>query len=525
MPARVKPRFLILIAAAAAALAIAGCGGSGGSSGSSSDPATLAPPKAPVYVEATLNPQGTLKSDLESLAKQVAGIDNVGELIVTELEESAQAAGKPFDYAKEVEPWLGEKAGLFLAGYDGNNFQEVGIAVQTTDPGATQQFIDENYESENGEPPKEGSYEGVDFKLEGEEQAIGVVGDFLVYAGGEKIFKTMVDASNGESLADESSFANAVAAAPSGSFADVFVDVGGLIGETGNGISPEAKIFLEATGINPEEATAVASLVPGSNQVEIDLSTDLTGKNPQSGDASQLLGSLPGGSLAAFASAEFGKRFGEAIDRIDARGIPGQIEPNELKKGLKASGIDLEGIASSLGDLGVFAQGNTKKNLTGAVVLTTKGSAEATNTVSNIGLFLRATGTPGVTAISGKATGFSVRSPELGSQPLVVAAEGKRIAISYGLAASAQALSAGSSATLAENPAYKEAVAALGGTPISGFVAGSAALQLADSMIPADKRESFGELRPYLSKIGWVAIGSGSSGDLTAAKVIVGLTK
>ncbi|HEV7563085.1 MAG TPA: hypothetical protein VGO24_06240, partial [Solirubrobacterales bacterium] len=102
---------------------------------------------------------------------------------------------------------------------------------------------------------------------------------------------------------------------------------------------------------------------------------------------------------------------------------------------------------------------------------------------------------------------------------------GKRIAISYGLAASAQALSAGSSGTLAENPAYKEAIAALGGTPISGFVAGPAALQLADSMIPADKREGFGELRPYLSKIGYVAIGSGSSGGLTTAKVIVGLTK
>jgi hypothetical protein len=523
MRARVKARFLILIAAAAAALAAAGCGGGGGGSGS--DPASLAPPKAPVYVEATLNPQGTLKSDLESLAKKVAGIDNVGESIATELEESARASGKSFDYAKEVEPWLGEKAGLFLAGYDGNNFQEVGIAVQTSDPGATQKFIDKNYKSANGQPLKEGSYEGVDFKLEGEEQAVGVVGDFFIFAGGEKIFKTMVDASNGESLADESTFSNAIAAAPSGNLAEVFVDVGGLIKETGNGIAPEANVFLEATGIDPEEATAVASLIPGSNQIEIDLSTDLTGKNPQSGDASQLLGSLPGGSFAAFASAEFGKRFGEAIDRIDARGIPGQIEPNELKSGLKASGIDLESIASSLGDLGVFAQGNTKKNLTGALVLTTKGSAEATDTVSNIGLFLRATGTPGVTAISGKATGFSVRSRELGAQPLVVAAEGKRIAVSYGLAASAQALSAGSGATLAENPAFREAVAALGGTPISGFVAGPAALQLADSMIPADKREGFEELRPYLSKIGYVAIGSGSSAGLTTAKVIVGLTK
>ena len=66
-------------------------------------------------------------------------------------------------------------------------------------------------------------------------------------------------------------------------------------------------------------------------------------------------------------------------------------------------------------------------------MLTTENAKEATNTVANIGLLLRATGTPGVTAISGKASGFSVRSAELGAKPLVVAAEGERIAISYGL--------------------------------------------------------------------------------------------
>ena len=47
-------------------------------------------------------------------------------------------------------------------------------------------------------------------------------------------------------------------------------------------------------------------------------------------------------------------------------------------------------------------------------MLTTKGSKEATNTVSNIGLLLRASGTPGITAIGGKASGFSIRGSDLG---------------------------------------------------------------------------------------------------------------
>ncbi len=234
---------------------------------------------------------------------------------------------------------------------------------------------------------------------------------------------------------------------------------------------------------------------------------------------------MPGGSFAALASADFGKRFGEAIDSLDKNGIPGQIPPNELKKTMSAAGIDLEKIAGSIGDVAVFAQGNSERNLTGAVVMETTGSREATNTVSNIGLLLRASGTAGVTALSGKATGFSIRDPELGRQPLVVAARGDRIAISYGLAASAQALSAGGGSTLGDNPEYREAVSALGGTPISGFVNGPAAVALAKNLIPAADAAGFEEAGPYLDKVGYLAIGAGSSGDEATAKLIVGLGK
>ena len=519
-----KTRLLILLAAAVAVLAIAGCGGGGGSS---ADPATLIPPKAPVYIEATVTPQGSLKSNIEALAKNVAGVDDLGALILEEAEKAAAHSEESFDFTKDVEPWLGEKAGLYLESYDGNDFNGYGFAVQSTDNGAAEEFIDKFAKADNGGSLKKSSYEGVEFEVETKDgEALGIVGEFVVFAETEKSFKAMVDASKGESLSEEDSFTSAMDAASSGSLADVFVDIGGLIKETPGTVDPETEAFLEVAGLEPREATAVASLVPGSNQIEIDFASNVSGKNPPSGDASQLLGSLPGGSFAAFASADFGKRFGEAIDRIDAAGIPGQIEPNELKSALSAAGIDLDKVSASIGDLGVFAQGNTEKNLTGAVVLTTKESKEATNTVSSIGLLLRAAGTPGVTAISGKATGFSVRDPELGRQPLVVAAEGDRIAISYGLAASAQALTAGKGATLVEDPAYKEAVAALGSTPIAGFVDGPAALALAANKVAGtDEEEGFEEAKPYLEKIAFAAIGAGSSGELATSKLILGFEK
>jgi hypothetical protein len=520
-----KARLVLMVAAATAALALAAAGCGDGNDGSSSDPASLAPAKSPLYIEAALQPKGEVKSNIETLFEQISGIDTaLGESIVTELESSASASGEDFDFDSEVKPWLGDKGGLFFQGYDGEDFTGYGVAVQTTDTAATQDFIDKQSKSSN-DPVEDGSYEGVDYKIERDDgTTIGVVGDFLAIAEDEKTFKSMVDASEAESLADEDSFSSTVAAASSGSFADVFVDIGGLIDQSGGTIDPEAKQFLDSAGIDPAEATAVASLIPGSDRIEIDFSSDLNGANPPSGDASSLLGSLPADSVAALAATDFGDRFGEALDQIDANGIPGEVPPGKFKSTLGDAGIDVEKIAASIGDLGVFAEGGSEGNLAGAAVLTTTGSKEATDTVSSIGLLLRSTGTPGVTAISGKASGFSIRSADLGPKPLVVAAQGERIAIAYGLPAATRALTADSSQTLADSAAYKEAVKALGGTPISGFVDGPAALKLASALVPPGE-EGFREAKPYLAKIDYLAIGSGSSGERATAKLIAGIGK
>jgi hypothetical protein len=346
----------------------------------------------------------------------------------------------------------------------------------------------------------------------------------LVLAEDERTFKDAVDASGGVSLADADSFSSAMATAPTGSLADVFVDVGGLIDQSGGEIDPEAQQFLDSAGIDPDEATAVASLIPGSDQVEIDFSSDLGGENPPTGDASSLLGSLPGDSVAAVASADFGARFGEALDQIDANGIPGEVPPHEFKSTLNEAGIDVEKIAASIGAIGVFAEGNSEGNLGGAVVLETKDAGEAANTVANIGLLLRVTNTPGVTAIDAKYSGFSVRSADLGPRPLVVLAGGKRIVIAYGPQAAAKALATDRVDPLADNPVYKEAISALGSTPISGFVDGPAALKLAAALVPPGD-DDFREAKPYLTKIDYLAIGSGSSGELATAKLIAGIGK
>jgi hypothetical protein len=518
----VKHRLVLpVLLAALAALLGAGCGGSDGESSAGTGPASVAPATAPVFIDFTVRPEGETKQNIESLAKEIAGVDDLGALIVGELEESAAEDGEELDFGKEIEPWLGDEGGLFLQEYEEEDFEGYGAAVQVTDEGEAREFVDRQVES-GDESVEDGSYEGVDFKVQEDETTVGVFDGLVVFAEDEAIFKSMVDASGGDNLGDAAAYTSAVSEIPDDSAADVFVDIGGLIEEAGNEIDEETELFLDSVGIEPKEATAVASLVPGSKQVEIDLSSNLSGDNPPGGDASELLGSLPATSVAAFASAEFGDRFNEGIDRIDEEGVPSEgIPPRKLKKTLKEAGVDLESIAASIGDVGVYVTGNSESSLGAAMVLEAEDEESAKNTVSNLGLFLRSTGTSGITKITKGASGFSIRSPELGRQPVVVVAKGSRIAIGYGLATTLSSFQE-SSKVLADAAPYKEALDALGGTPISVYVDGGSALKLATALIPPGD-EDFLEAKPYLQKVDYLALGSEASGDLATAKLIVGV--
>ena len=102
------------------------------------------------------------------------------------------------------------------------------------------------------------------------------------------------------------------------------------------------------------------------------------------------------------------------------------MPPNELKRALSQAGIDLEKIAASVGDAAVFVEGNSQSTLGGALVVDREGRDRSRRTRSpTSACCCAAPGMPGVTAVSGKASGFSVRSAGLGAKPLVVAAKGE----------------------------------------------------------------------------------------------------
>ncbi|HVT00236.1 MAG TPA: DUF3352 domain-containing protein [Solirubrobacterales bacterium] len=522
MRVSLKLPVLVLAAVLAAAIVVAGCGGSSGGGG---EPASLAPAKAPVYLEVDLSPEGKTSEEFNELAQNVLGIENVGEFVAEQLEQQALGEGQKFDFEEEVEPWLGEKAGMYLIGYDGDEFDGYGVAIETTDTGEAEEFIEKRVEA-GDEEAEESEFEGHKYYVEPEDESVvGLIGDYLAFGETKANFEEMVKISEaGEGLDGSSKFKTAMEGLESGGIGSVYVDIGGMIEEAKGLIPAETEAFFDLLQIEPKQATAAAAVIPHAEQIELNLSTTLGETTVPSGDATPLLESLPATAVAAFASPDVGKSFGEGIDELDEEGIPGQIGPGELKPALETVGINLDSIAESIGDVGGFVEGASMGSLGGAVVIDTSNAAEAKSTVGNIGLLLRATGTKGVTAIGGKVSGFSIHSAELGRKPVIVGASDDKIVISYGPRAAAQALRSNAK-TLGSTADFEAAKGSLGSTPMTSFVDGRPALRLVDALLSPAEEAKLADARPYLRKISYVGIGSEAKGEATTAKVIVGLRK
>jgi Protein of unknown function (DUF3352) len=515
-----KLLFVSIAAALVAALAVAGCGG--GSGGGGGEPAGVVPKTAPVYLQANLAPDGKTSEALNEVAQTVLGIDNVGEFVAEEIESSALGEGNKVSFEEEIEPWLGEKAGLYLAGYDGDDFHGVGFSIETTDSGEAEEFLEDGIKK-NDDGVEEGEFEGHTY-FEDPESVIGMVGDYLAFSQTRSGFEEMVEAFEGEGLNESELFKEAMDNAPDEGIGSVYVDIGGLIEETKSVLPEETEAFFDLLQVEPKKATAVATVIPHSEQLELDVSSNLGESTPEAGDATDALEALPATATLAFASSEFGKSFSEGLEEFSKKGVPGQLEPGELSAAFEQMGINVKTLGESFGDLSGFVEGTNEANLGGAVVIETKDATEAKNMVADIGLLLRATRTPGVTAVNGEVSGFSVRIPDLGPNPLVVGSAGEKIVIAYGPKAAAQALR-GQAKTLGSTPGFEAAKESLGSTPMTAFVDGGPMLALVESMLSPEEAAELEEARPYLEKIDYLGIGAESEGDTQTAKLIIGLTK
>lgn len=520
MNSRLRLSVALSTAAAAAVLAF-GCGGGGGDSGSSvADPATAAPADTPVFIDATVRPAGDQKTSIEDLVSKVTdGKVDPGSALIKQIDQSiaSDPQTKGITYEDDIAPWLGEKVGISLSDFDGQNFNGVGATLQVTDTGAAGDFYDKIKDQKD---VTSGTYKGFDYtSSSGDSGTFGVVDNFFVIGQDLATYKSIVDTiQGGDSLDADTGYKDALATASDSSVADVYVDVGGLIKAAGSQVDPQILKFYNALGVDFSNSTAFASLVPSSDKVEMDISTDAGTGLYSSGDPSKLLGSFPQDSFAAFASADVGKQITKALDGIDKVGFPPEVPPGALKSALARAGVNLGQITSRIGDVGVFVDGSSIVNIGGALVVTSGSAKDASDSVNQITVLLKKSGARGFSVLKGR-TGFQVLDPQL-PRPLVVTATGDRIAIGLGLPQTLKAATA-SGPTLASDPTFKEAESALGDSKIAGFV--NLAPIAAFAQLAGDP--SVQQALPYLQKFSYLAFGSGTSGKFTTSKIILALGK
>jgi hypothetical protein len=504
--------FLALAAAAAAAaMLLVACGGDDGGGG---DPAALVPAGTPVYIEGSIRPQGELKSDTEAAIATVSGFEDPAarlvELIDRQLEEDTNLT-----YEEDIEPWLGERGAVAVTSFTDDD--AFALIVQTTDSGAAEEFLATAAETESD--VREESYEGNDYEVDQDGFAVGIVDDFLVGAP-EPVFRRVVDASDGDALADDSTFNDALEAAPEGSLVDAYVGIEDAIRAAGEQVDAAGLGAVESVLGDLSGKTVLASLIPSRDRIELEISTNV--EVPfDPGDVSELLGSLPAAAWGAFGVADLGAAIAQGFDQAEAAGLPRELLEGQLRE----AGIDLQrDILDWPEDLALFVEGTDLRSLGGAAIVTSADPAASKRAIEKLVSAALAEGEPGVRRLRVPGgVGLQARDrDELGPKALRLIASGDRVVLGYGAEATQRALRGGGQ-TLSGSEQYRRATGALGeGVELTGFVSIGPILELADAL-GATEDSDYAEVRPYLARLSYLVFGSGTEGDEAVTRIVVGL--
>lgn len=472
-----------ILVAGLSALVLSACGGSSGDSGAA-ELAKFAPADSTVFVEGSVQPDSELASNVDAMTDTLAGV-NIGDLIKENINSSGDV-----DFDADVQPWLGQDAGVFLSfdpatlapetdglssftstGSGANSYMDTtdagekfGLVIQTTDPEAAQSFIDKQAESDG--MSGEGEYEGFSYKISASDgTTVGIVDDHVIIGSSEAEFKAAVDASKGDNLADTQVFSDLKNHIADGALMSIFTANDPYLAalkEQGIDLSG----LYAAMGMEIEGSGTVMSMVPTADEMSMKGYTN-AGSDLTSGDPSALIETFPADTMVAVGSGDVGKNATTIINALNKEGIPGLLKPGQIDQIMnEASGqIDVTGIVESLETVAFFVNGSSSRNLGGAVVATSSNIDPIESSLRGISSLIGLAGDARVKPLPGNVAGFKVMTPELPGRPVVIGVKDDRMVIGVGMKASLNALT-GTGKTLADSDAYKAADAS---TPEDGL--------------------------------------------------------
>jgi Protein of unknown function (DUF3352) len=559
-PARASsppPRAIAITVCAVAILAVLGiviavvdgCGASH-TTGTAADPARAVPASAPLYAGAEVRPKdGKEKAALAS-GRALTHQANPYLRLLTAL----QTPGSPApDFKRDVAPWLGPRAGIFLSSMRssralldllqrgllgqspstgafpfGANGSQGAIVLDTRDTAKARAFL----RAAAGRAGAHGtSYRGISYEASAGDVAFGVVNRFAVI-GSEAGMRSVIDTVlGGPSLARAPGYARLLAYAPAKSLAHLYSNAGRpTAGGPASGLAGLLALVAQGRQMN-------VSFVPSASSLALDVDTLTAGSAPIavglpafSTEASQALGELPGESWFALGLGDAGHMLAADVQGLkglgslagsgsSGAGATAGLSLNSLVEGLTLP-LNVLGantaearrsFQSWMGSAGIFASGTGLLELKGAVVINSSNPALSRAAVGKLAARLRTMGAS-VQASSLPGTDAAATARLSGLPVALVIADGRgaggqsKFVIGLGEASVAAALRP--SGTLASSPTASAAAAALGeGTQPSIVVDVPTLLSLLEG-IGLTEDPTISGVVPYLRSITSVAGGA-----------------
>jgi hypothetical protein len=553
--------------------ALVGCGSSH-TSGSATDPAAATPASAPLYAGVIVRPTGSLQAAASAAGRTLTRQADPYLRLLAALQTPGSP---PLDFKRDVAPWLGERAGIFLSSLSASEQTKIGgllsalardllsgasaanafpfaahgaqgaIVLDTSDEGKARSFM-ESQARRAGAHAR--SYRGVAYQAAPEGTAFAVVRGLAVI-GSEGGVHSVIDTTlGGPSLAHAAGYAKLTAGAPSGTLANVYVNPGASAAPT------TSQGAADVLGLLTGTSETNISLVPSASSIALDAdalapstASGSGGLIASSAEGAQAAGELPGASWLALGLGSAGASLSGDVQALRAlsslggslAGASGEAPASgalslnsvleAILKPLSLLGADnaeaRRDFESWMGSVGIFASGTGLVDLKAGIVIASKDPTSSRAAVAKLGALLHKSGSsvqqvviPGaLAAVSVELTGLPVTLEVVDAR----AANGQTKFV-IGLSEASVAAALNPSSTMSESAPYSAASTVLGeGIRPSLIVDVPTFLGLLEGL-GLSEEPTISKLVPYLRTLTTVSGGGKSlGGGIERLRVVVGL--
>jgi hypothetical protein len=520
-------RRTVLLSLALLAAALLSACAAGGGSGAGADPAAAVPQGVPFYAEVVLRPQGGVRDDALAAAGKILHTSDPAAKIRSLIQQALDSDGAKVDFAKDIEPWLGDRAGVWFTMPGRAGAKPGGAAVLAVkDADAAQAAIDglAKREGEKLTPRSSGSHS---YEVTADGTAVAVEGDYA-FVGTEGEVKRGLATLDGDGLAKEDRYVNAIKPISSDRLAHTFLDLKTLFDaalRSDPSAASQLGPFRGALTTLMAGGPHVTSFFADGDRLTVETVMKGGGIAGQIGalvsvEASPLLGELPGDAWGAVAVPKLGPSLRTLWTALSGV-IGGAAASQQLRQ---QYGIDLEqDVFSWIGDTGVFARGTTPDTVDGALVISATDEAKATTAFGKLVGLARTRGglDPQPVQLDGADAAFSIDLPDA-PKPLVLARGNGRVVAGYGAAAAAAGLEAAN--PLRDSEAMGLAKDALDGNADPAMLLAVApVLGLIEASPSASGDPDWAKAKPYLQAFDVVTTGSKRDGDTVRSWLVAGL--